>query len=179
MPNIKIINSIDDPLYTMSSISTYASRESQLGLVYTVSQSPQSVAVSSFLTLQITNPSASAKTVYINSIFGGSTDTINLSILRNGSFSASGTSLTPHNNNWAYSDSSICSSKYIITGSDPTSGGTRLESLYQSSGNFYLFYQGQLIISPGAADQYLCLRAENPSLLSAVVVTLGVTWWES
>lgn len=146
--------------------------------MYTVNSGAQSVAISSFFTLQLTNPPTSTATVYIHSIFGGSTGTINLSILRNGSFAASGTSVTPRNNNWNFSDSSSCTGKYIATGSDPTSGGTLLESLYQSSGNFYIPYQGQLIIPPGTTNRYLCLRVENPSILSTVVVVLGISWWE-
>jgi hypothetical protein len=178
MPNYKIINSETEPLYTQSTAITYAASSSQQGQVYTVNTSPQTVAASSFLTVQITNPSSSTRTVYVNTIFGGSTATINLSVLRNGSFAAAGTAVTPRNNNWAFADNSSCSSKYIITGSDPTSGGTLLESLYQNNGNFYIPYAGQLIIPPRATNRFLCIRVENPSILTATVALVGVSWWE-
>lgn len=178
MPNYKIINSEIEPLYSQSVVTVYATNSSQQGLVYTVNTAAQTIGAADFLTVQVTNPSSSTRTVYINTIFGGSTAAINLSLLRNASFAAAGTSLTPRNNNWSYSDSSQCSSKYTTSGSDPTSGGTLLESLYQNSGNFYLPYQGQLIISPGASDRYLCVQVENPSLLTAVVVVVGISWWE-
>jgi hypothetical protein len=174
MPNYKVFNNIEHPLYTQSVTIGDASANSQSGRLYTINTSAQTI-VAGYFVVQLTNPASSGRTVYIDKIFGGSTGTINLSVFRNATFTASGTAMTPRNNNWSYSDSSVCTAKFTSSVTDPTSGGTLLEGLYQSSGDFLMEYQGSLIIPPSASDRQLYVRIQAALGLTTLV---GITWWE-
>lgn len=163
MSNNLIISDFANPVYIFD-INT-PSTISEKGVVYDITTGSVSVAPSSFLVLQLTIPANINKTIYIGRIAGGATANILFDILRNASFSASGTAVTPINNNWDYGSNSGCTAKYISQGTDPTTGGNLLISFIQPSGGGLILvpFDGRIVIPSSSSALYFTLRLANTS----------------
>lgn len=155
----------------------YSSYYARSGQVYTACTGSISVSANGFLVLQLTNPAHSGKILYINRISGGATTNTTFDMLKNATFSATGTPITPQNTNWNFSNSSAATIKYLSQGTDPTTGGTNLISIIQTGGPLILDYGGLYIIPYGPTDRELYLRLTN-NTNQVNILSINITWWE-
>lgn len=160
MSNYKIISSQEEPVYVEA--STAANAASAAGKFFSVTTGDQTIPSSGFLALQLTVPADIDKTIYIWRIAGGSQTTAVIDTYRNATFSGgtSGTSITPYPENWSYASgttSVIC--QYLISASDPTSGGEPISTVV-ANGLVMASYDGRVIIPSSTSDRtfYVILR---------------------
>lgn len=172
--NYKIISNENETVFTNA--VDFAKIKSDQGQYYIAVVSAVTIVISGFLTLQITNPANSRKTMYIDSVFGGFTGSATVGVLRNATFAAAGTTVTPRNANWSFGDSSSMTAKYLSQLTDPTSGGTLLSANSIASGPFSINYGGRLIVPGTSSDRQLYLRVTNAAV--ANTVSVNVAWWE-
>ncbi len=183
--NDKVFNESVAPLFTQS-VNTYVAptvigvqeeNATQSGVMYFLTTGSISVVASGFLVVQMTNPVASGNMINIARISGGATVNTRIDLLRNASFAAAGTSLTPRNTNFGYPDSSVVTAKYISQSTDPTTGGQLLHSFIQpSAGGVVTFnYDGRIKMTPGTT---FVIRLANLAT-SANPMTSNIGWWET
>ncbi len=175
MTNYKIINSNEEPLFTDSTPSYIYGADQ--GQVYDITTGGINVAANGFLLFQLTNTSNSGKTINIIRLAGGSTVNTTLDIMRNAAFASSGIGITPHNNNWDYSDTSVCSAKYLTSGSDVTSGGSLLISYIQTGGQTLFPFDGRLVIPSSTSDRQFYIRLTN-NTNQVNRCSLSLAYWE-
>lgn len=175
MPNYNVINTEQDPLY-VAQINTFrapgidTSQEWQAavnGILFgaTASGSPTSAQN---LLLQISNPAASGKTLYLSRITGSiSIAGATLTILRGGTFS--GITVTPSNFNFGSANVSVMNVQRLagtVAGSPVT-----LISAILAAGQFSGDYNGRIIVPPG--------NVLTTSIgLGAATASLNLGWWE-
>lgn len=96
--------------------------------------------------------------------------------MRNASFAAAGTSLTPRNTNFGFPDSSVVTAKYISQSTDPTTGGQLLQSFIQPSGGGVIIfdYDGRIKMTPGTT---FVVRLAN--LAAATSMVNNISYWET
>ncbi|MCR6097493.1 hypothetical protein HXA31_01420 [Salipaludibacillus agaradhaerens] len=179
---VEVCNSSDNPFYTLSvsqldnptvvvPIEELAAEE---GVFFAVSTGPTNVPANGFLALQITNPAGSGKEIVISRLSGGATVNTTISVLRNGSFPAAGTALTPRNTNFSASDNSIATAKFISQSSDPTVGGVLINSIVQPGGVFVIEYTGRVRVTPNTT---LLVRTTN-NTNQTNLLSLNISYWE-
>lgn len=177
------ITSPKSPVYAQSTVIDYTTAVSQGGQVYSISTGSQSVAVSGFLTVQVTNPANSNKTIYIERISGGSTTNTTIDILKNATITTgvppTPTTLTINNRNWNSGNNSSMTGKYVTAtaGTDPTVGGTLLSSIIQVGGPITLLYNGEFIIPSSTIDREFYIRLVNNGN-QVNILSINITWWE-
>lgn len=160
--------------------NTRDSRNQILGMegkLYSVSTGSQSVAASGYLALEITNPANSNRMIDIIRVEGGTSTDTTIDILRNADLTVSGSSLTPLNRNWEYSDSSSITVMYITQASDPVSGGDLLTSVVDAGGSLSIRYDGEFILPSETIDGTFSIRARNETG-QVNTISIGVTWIE-
>jgi hypothetical protein len=174
MPNYKLIYDTTDPL-VVSNTPSYI-YGANIGQVYDITTGTVDIAANGFLLTQLTIPANSGKTIYIVRLIGGSTVNTVLDIFRNATFSG-GTAITPHNNNWNYSDASVCTAKFINSATDITSGGTQLITFVQTGGGTLLAFDGRLLIPSSTTDRQFYIRLKN-STNQTNTCSFSLAYWE-
>lgn len=147
------------------------------GKLYSVATGSQSVVASGYLVLEITNPAASNKMIDIIRFEGGTSTNATIDILRNADLSVSGSSLSPLNRNWDYSDSSSITARYVTQAADPVSGGYLLTSVIGTGGSLSIGYDGEFILPSEATDETFSIRARNDTS-QINTLSICVTWVE-
>ncbi|WP_096199097.1 hypothetical protein [Bacillus sp. FJAT-45350] len=183
MPNFNIFNSKNDPLNVFlintsgSPIFTLPVAElehptvvvpieelaTENGLLFAGSTGAISVPANGFLTLQLTNPAGAARVLVFSRLSGGATVNTRISILRNGTFTAAGTTITPRNTNFSSPDNSVWTAKFISQASDPTVGGV-----------FVIEYSGRIRINPNTT--MLVRMANNTNKTN--LLSLNFSYWQ-
>lgn len=175
MPNTKIISASSEPVFAETTPGYIYGAAN--GHVYDITTGSIDVAANGFLLVQLTNPANSGKTIYIVRIAGGSTVNTNLDIFKNATFSPSGTSITPHNNNWSYSDASSCTAKYSNSATDITSGGTLMITFIQTGGQMLIAFDGRLVIPSSTSDRQFYIRLKN-NTNQTNTCSFSLAYWE-
>jgi len=175
MPNYKIITASSDQLYVESTPGYIYGAAA--GQVYDITTGSIDVVANGFLLVQLTNPANSGKTIYIARIAGGSLVNTTLDIFKNATFSGSGTPITPHNNNWSYSDASACTAKYINSATDITSGGTLMITFIQTGGQMLIAFDGRLVIPSSTSDREYYIRLKN-NTNQTNTCSFSLAYWE-
>ena len=146
----------------------------RLGSSYSVTTATQTVASNGFLDVQISNPTGSGKSLHIVGVTGGATTNTTIDLVKNGTFAAAGTTLTPRNINFGFSDSSIATVKWITQATDPTTGGVLVSSLIQIGGAVVVNYNGSWVMP---SNTTLVMRLVNNTNQSNPL-SIGLQWWE-
>lgn len=144
------------------------------GSFYSLTTGSQTVAAANFLVCQVTNPSNSGKFINVNDVLGSSTTPITVDVLRNATFAAAGTAITPRNTNFQFGDNSAMTGKFLVSVTDPTSGGNLLYSINQGNGGPLVDFNGRIIVP---SNQTLYIRLPNTGSTS-INLSLTVDWWE-
>ncbi|OFW76464.1 MAG: hypothetical protein A2201_06545 [Alicyclobacillus sp. RIFOXYA1_FULL_53_8] len=172
MQNYVFNNSFLTPLSTVDASVEAANN----GIFYTISTGLQLVSsASGFLVFQLTNPANSGKTLQLRSVRTGSFNSTIIDIFRNSTFTG-GTSIIPRNTNYSFTDASIATAKYLASNTDPTTGGTLLQTVQQANGSATFDYDGRVIIPGSAANQTFYVRLTNSGTTTNMATT--VSWWE-
>lgn len=170
---VKNTTSLTNPIVTISQ----ASQAAMQGQFFTITTGSQSVTtMNNVLVVQMTIPANSNKTVYIQRVSGGATANTVIDILYNATFAAAGTSQTPVNTNQGSSKTSVVSAKFT-TGTDPTTGGTLVNSIIQTGGPVVIDYDGRLIIPSTTTDRTFYVRLINTSG-GTNSLSVNISYWE-
>jgi hypothetical protein len=145
-----------------------------LGSYYMLTTGSQSVATNGYLVVQISNPTGSGKVMHVETVLGSAVTETTLDVIRNGSFAATGTTLTPRNANTSFNDSSVMTEKFINQATDPTTGGFSLLSSIQTGGSKEFDFNGSIIIT---ANNTLIIRLAN-NANKAAPMSISISWWE-
>lgn len=172
MPQYAFNNSFLTPISTINSSVEAADN----GIFYTISTGIQLVSsASGFLVFQLTNPANSGKTLQLRSVRAGSFNSTIIDIFRNSTLTG-GTSITPRNTNYSFTDASVATAKYLASNTDPTTGGTLLQTVQQANGSATFDYDGRIIIPKSASSQTFYVRLSNSGTTTNMATT--VSWWE-
>lgn len=178
--NSVVFNEANNPLYVSTNdknpviTNNIETAYTADGILYIASTTSQLVLTGDFLLFQITNPAGSGKNINIARLTGGATTSTTMDIIRDGTFAAAGTAMTPRNRNTLFPDASVMTTKYITAAVDPTVGGVLWSSTIQSGGPLGIEYFGRYIVSPGHT---FYIRLTNTSLITNSL-SANVTWWE-
>lgn len=193
MPNHNVFDGFSNPVYTQMT-NTYQSpgivappesSASVAGRLFSVTASASATVVltliSATITLMISNPAASGKTLYVSRItgsIGGSSLLSSLagsaSVLKGGSLS-SPSSLTPANNNFSSAQASAMTAR---SSTSAVSGGTTLLSFQLAPGPFSQEYAGRLIVPPGSAIA-LTVTSSSSTIGLTMTSAANISWWEA
>jgi hypothetical protein len=170
---VEVINTFEDPVPTEES----QARAATSGLNFFFTTQRQSVANNASLFLQITNPVGSGRILHIGRIVATSNSNLIITLNRNGSFAAAGTPITPVNSNFASTNISVATVKFVNQVADPTVGGTIFADLIQpSNGGAVPFeYNGRIVMPPGTT---FVVRELNNSG-GTNIVSLNLSFWET
>jgi hypothetical protein len=126
-----------------------------------------SVPAAQNLLLQASNPPGSGKTMYISRVFGSSSSGVNLTLLKNGTFT--GSPITPVNLNFGSANASSMTAQ----GATGTAGGspTSILSLLLPQQPFILNLDGSIVIPPGSS--LIVMIGTGTTNASA-----QIQWWE-
>lgn len=184
-PNKSVFNNENDPLYvqnvtSVSDATVISPQEAAAALdgnFYNISTGSLSVAANGFLTVQLTIPINSNRTIYIARVSGGAITNTTIDIFFNATFAAAGTALTPVNTNTSSSNTSVVTGKYLTGAADPTTGGTRLASIIQTGGPVLVDYDGRIIIPATTTTRTFYIRlANNTNQVNLLSINVG--YWE-
>lgn len=174
----KVFNDKGTTLYDISlNVSQFLSGNRK-GLAYSVNTGQISISGNGFLVIQITNPASSENTMQLTTASGGSQSSIIVDIFKNATFAAAGTSLTPINLNWSYSNSSSMTAKYTTasSGNDPTNApANSLIDTIISTNQFII--NKEYLIPSDAANQTFYIRITN-SGSGTNIVSATIIWIE-
>ena len=149
----------------------------QNGKYYELTTGSQAITdANGYLALQLTNPANSGKTVYINTVRATSSVATIISTYKNATLNITGTSAIPHNTNWAYSDASLVTGRWVAQSSDPTSGGVLLQQMNQIGGVMELNLEGLRVIPSLTTNQTYYILLQNSAANSNL--SINVEWWE-
>ena len=174
-PNYKPLTSPNELVYSTS--LPFYGYYARSGNVYTVSTGSLTISANGYLVVQLTNPANSGRTIYINRISGGATTNTTFDILKNATFSAAGTPLTPTNTNWSYADTSAITGKYLSQSPDPTTGGTLMMSIIQVGGPVVLDFDGMYIMPSSTTNREFYIRLIN-NANQVNILSVNINWWE-
>jgi len=164
-PNYKISSSTGDPVYTSpvftSSQPSYSiditnANYAAQGLLYTLSTPALVVQNKNYLAVKFTNPSSSAKSVYLMQASGyytikGSENVnyIRVDIYANAAVSAASASLTAYNTNLGVSTTSVCTAYYVNQSAVPVSGTSAGTFIDSNGTSFFCDFDGGYLIPKG------------------------------
>lgn len=186
MPNNFPISSQANPLYvsvtstiiTPAVVSSPAVKAALDGTFCMSSTGSQTVAANQFLLVQHTVPANVNKTIYIQRVSGGAITNTTIDIMYNATFAATGTAFTPINSNLGKSTSSVVTGKFLSSSApDPTTGGTRVNSIIQTGGPVVIDYDGRLVIPSTTSQRTFYIRLAN-NTNQANTLAINVSWWE-
>lgn len=176
MTNYSIFNKSNSPLYTQSTNtylipaieSTPEGDAAKSGALYILSTGSVSVGAGSNLLLQITNPLASGKTIYVSNLIGGVTAAATVTIQKSGTITG-GTTPTPFNANLGSANTSVVTTKQNTgtLGGSPTS----FISVPVTASMYSLAFGGGIVVP---ANQTLSITVGTGALTASAILT----WWE-
>lgn len=144
------------------------------GRYYVVNTGAVNVGANHLLVLLLNNPTGSSKIVRIARVLGGSsTDTI-IQIVRNATFAAAGTPVTPRVTNFSDTDISIVTGKWITQASDPTTGGVIIYTYVQNGEPKEYVFDGRIAISAG--NSIAIIATNNTHQVNPIAI--NVDWRE-
>jgi len=176
--NVPIINT-NQPFFSYN--TNYAVYETKLGHLFNADTGVQTVAGTFYLVYELDVPPNKNKTVYIDRVVGGSSGTTTMDILKNATFTESGTTCSIVNRNWNSENDSIVSCKYLNNGTiiDPTQGGLLIDTYFTNASTIDRAYDGRLAISSGTTTSQLYVRLLNTSTgVGNLSLSVNVSWWE-
>ncbi|MFC4779401.1 hypothetical protein ACFO9Q_21615 [Paenibacillus sp. GCM10023252] len=177
MTNQNVFNNENTPLYVQST-SSYLSPEvvsppegsaARNGRLFMTTSASTSVGAGSSLLVQITNPSASGRTLYISRISGGVSAAATFNLYSGGTVSG-GTTPTPFNTQLGSSVTSIATAR-VATGS-VTGSPTVFTTVIVAAGMFTFDFTGAIIVPE---TRVLTFSIGTGSLTAAA----NITWWEA
>jgi hypothetical protein len=174
MPNYKVFNDSTGPLI-VEDLAQQAGRD---GTFFVVSTGSQAVVANGFLAVQINIPANVSRTVNISRVSGGASVNTTIDLLFNATFAAAGTALSVINGNAGSTRTSITTAKFISQATDPTSGGTRLNSIIHTGGPLVYDVDGRYIIPSGVLAYTFYVRVINNTNQSNLL-SINVSFWES
>ncbi|WP_127531229.1 hypothetical protein [Paenibacillus kobensis] len=175
MTNHSVFNNENSPVYMLAnngyaspgifSPSEYDAAANQR--LFCLTTGNVSVGSGASLHLQITNPNASGRTVYVSRIAGGASNTITLTVYSGGTITG-GTTPAPFNAFFGSSTTSVVTTRQNTgaLGGSPTSFFTAMAA------DLYVIDLNGSIIVP--ANQTLTVSAGTGSLTAS----LNLLWWE-
>ncbi|MBM7855374.1 hypothetical protein JOC37_001768 [Desulfohalotomaculum tongense] len=144
------------------------------GKLYSTYSGSVTIDANKYADFYFNNPSGSGITAQFTCVFGEVRRTISVSVYKDvTSFSDTGT-LTPRNNNPAFSDNSALTVRSAFNvATNPVSGGTALYYCIQKQ-PFFMEFKGALTLPPGhnCVIQFLNQGAETDT------AAFDVRWWE-
>ncbi|MBD8498104.1 MULTISPECIES: hypothetical protein [Paenibacillus] len=176
MPNQTVFNTSSMPLFT-SMTNTYtnpgvgssaAQAAASAGVGFRLTTASASVGGSQNLLLQITNPAASGKNIYLVDISGGTTAAATINVSSGGTI-AGGTTPVPVNTRLGTATTSVVTTRQL----SGTLGGTPTTFLttYVTAGAYLLVFDGGLIVP---ANQVLTVSLG----VGALTGSINLQWWE-
>ncbi|TVX89593.1 hypothetical protein [Paenibacillus agilis] len=176
MPNKAVFNYSSMPLYTFMTntytgpgvLASAVQAAATAGVGFRLTTTSVSVAASSNLLLQITNPVASIRTVYLAEISGGTTAAATINVYSGGTI-AGGTTPSPINTQLGSSTTSVVTTRQLIG----TLGGTPTTFLSTSvtAGAFLFSFHGGIVVP---ANQVLTVSLG----VGALTGSINLLWWE-
>lgn len=140
--------------------SPVATKHSQLGQLFGVSNDTASVPVGQPLWLQLTNPANSDIVLHIERIIGGINEgACEINLYRNAPPLANSNIIPVTNRNWGSANTSSAVAT-ISANSGPVFVGL-LQNTFHTAGYFELEFKGELVIPSAATDQTLTLQIIN------------------
>lgn len=192
MPNYYVFDTITRPVNvqmtnTYQNPGTIAPPEtdaSKSGRVFSVNGSNSATVIlallSATISILITNPLGSGRTIYISQITGSiggssllSSLTGSMSIVKGGTLT-SPTTLAPANNNFGNATTSVSTTQ---SSASTISGGTTLTSFQLAPGPFAQQFSGRIIVPPGSSISAVVTSSSSAVGLTITSV-LNVNWWE-
>ncbi|MFD2703414.1 hypothetical protein ACFSVM_23545 [Paenibacillus shunpengii] len=176
MTNYSVFNTANKPIYVQQT-NTYVSpaiesmpdlSAASAGRLFTLTTGNVSAGGGANLLLQVVNPAASSRTLYLSQIIGGSTAAASL-IVYNGGILTGGTTPVPVNNNFGSSVTSAVTTQQVtgtVTGSPVT-----LMNIPLTAGAYNIQLRGSVIIPPGRSVTI----SIGPGSLTG---SINLTWWE-
>jgi hypothetical protein len=170
---VEVINTFEDPVPTEDS----QARAAVSGWTYYLTTQRQTIGNNASLFLQITNPAGSGRILHIGRIIGTSNSNLIITLNRNGSFAAAGTPITPVNSNFASTNTSVATAKFVNQVADPTVGGAVFGDFIQpSNGGAVPFeYNGRIVMPPGTT--FVIRELNNAG--GSNIVSLNLSFWET
>lgn len=144
------------------------------GRYYTVNTGVVNVGANNLLVLLLTNPTGSTKIVRIARIMGGSYTDTTIQIVRNATFAAEGTAVTPRVTNFSATDSSVITGKWITQSTDPTTGGINIYTYVQNGEPKEYVFDGRIAINAGNRIAIIVTNNTN----KVYPITINVDWRE-
>ncbi|MFD0673322.1 hypothetical protein [Cohnella sp. GCM10027633] len=192
MPNDAVFDYKNQPVFNRQ-INTYqspgtvappdadaASSGREFMTTATNSQSLGVLGGSVVITLQLSNPNGSGRTLYLSRIAGGTGVSLSLLSSFNGTvtFVKGGTltspsTLTPVNGNFASATTSVMTARSSVSAS---SGGTPFMAMPLSPGPFEAQLTGAIVVPPNQAITVTVSAALT--VLGVLSCTANMVWWE-
>ncbi|KJR48378.1 hypothetical protein UF75_1176 [Desulfosporosinus sp. I2] len=146
------------------------------GRYYLLDTGVVNVGANHIMALEIDNPIASTKILRISRVTGSSNDDTTITIMRNSSFLAAGTAVTPHVTNFSSTDSSAVAltCKWITQPTNPVTGGANIGTFVQNGDPIELDFSGRIVI--GAGKSIVIIVTNNSNQTHPVAMT--VAWRE-
>ncbi|MEK5030190.1 hypothetical protein MKY96_01965 [Paenibacillus sp. FSL R7-0302] len=191
MPNNYVINDNDQPVY-VEMTNTFRAPDisappemsaSQAAVLFSANASNSATIVLSLLSavisVRISNPAGSGRTLYLSRISGsiGGTSVLtsisgSFSIVKGGTISSPST-VTPVNNNLA---SAAASSMTVQSSTAAISGGTVLANVQIAPGVFSPAFTGSIIVPP---NNVISISVSSSSAaVGTIISALSLNWWE-
>lgn len=170
--NSQVYNFYSDPLYVIGTNSN--AFQSINGNFYSITASGLSVSIGGNTLIQLTNPSGTNKTLYLYKFIlstSGASTGLTITFIRNGTFPAPGTTLTPANTNFSSPLTSVATAKY---GSGSPVGTTPILITVQSSQIYTEFIDSVIVMPPNTS---LVIQISN-TLLSIQTIAFSLFWYE-
>ncbi|WP_341805915.1 hypothetical protein [Paenibacillus lupini] len=176
LTNSSVFNSENSPLYILlnnrySSPAIVAPPEEDAaasGRFFMVTSASTAVGGGSNLLIQITNPNASGRTLYISKVSGGISAAATLNLYSAGTVSG-GTTPTPFNMQLGNATTSIATAR-VATGS-VTGSPTLFYTALLAAGMFEVVFTGGLIVPP---NRSVAISVGT----GAITAAANISWWE-
>ena len=191
MPNNYVINDNDQPVY-VEMTNTFRAPDisappeisaSQAAVLFSANASNSATIVLSLLSavisVRISNPAGSGRTLYLSRISGsiGGTSVLtsisgSFTIVKGGTISSPST-VTPVNNNLA---SAAASSMSVQSSTAAISGGIVLTNVQIAPGVFSPAFTGSIIVPP---NNVISISVSSSSAaVGTIISALSLNWWE-
>ncbi|UQZ84752.1 hypothetical protein SK3146_04007 [Paenibacillus konkukensis] len=193
MPNHSVFNPQNQPVFTLitnaySSPGTVAPPETSAGsngsMYISTASNSSSLGLlggSVTITLQISNPGSSGKTLYVSRIAGGTGISLNLlssfsanfTLIKGGTLT-SPTSASKLNTNFSSANVSVMTAN---SSTSAVSGGTAFFALPVNAGQFALEQTGSIVVPAG--QSIAATLSASLSVAGVLSTTLNIAWWEA
>lgn len=176
MPNEAVFNTQSMPLYSLLT-NTYLSPGIQTplaaaaaaqGVSFRLTTGTTNIGNGQNLNLQITNPSGSGKTLYINQVTGGSSANASISLL-SGATLTGGSTPTAINSNLGSATASIATTRQLS--GTHTGTPTALLTSAITAGLFVLDFAGSIVVPPNQSFTAVL----GPGVITC---SINLNWWE-